>query len=185
MGKKRNVKLSKINKKKNVKKQQKQGKQVQSQGIKNLVLRNLERINNRKYKDINQNLDNQIQKRILNTRKKHITKLSKMKYVAAYALLALNGSQPSEADVKALIESVNGTVDATKLSSFMNVIKGKNIEDVIKAGLSKVGNIGGAAPAAAPAAATKAPEAKKEEPKKEEPKKEEDDFEGAGDLFDF
>ncbi|KAL4445049.1 hypothetical protein ABPG74_018777 [Tetrahymena malaccensis] len=109
-----------------------------------------------------------------------------MKYVAAYALLALNGSQPTEADVKALIESVNGTVDATKLSAFINTIKGKNIEDVIKAGLSKVGNIGGAAPAAAaPAAASKAPEAKKEEPKKEEPKKEEDDFEGAGDLFDF
>ncbi|KAL4494546.1 hypothetical protein ABPG72_004448 [Tetrahymena utriculariae] len=112
-----------------------------------------------------------------------------MKYVAAYALLALNGSQPTEADVKALIESVNGTVDAAKLSAFISVIKGKNIEDVIKAGLTKVGTIGGGAPAAAVAAtapaASKAPEAKKEEPKKEEPKKEEDDFEGAGDLFDF
>lgn len=110
-----------------------------------------------------------------------------MRYVAAYLLAALGGNEnPSADDVKAILSSVGIDADSEKLNKVVSELKGKNIEDLIKEGSSKLASVpsgGGAAPAAggaAPAAGGAAPEAKKPEP---EPESEEDEDMGFG-LFD-
>ena len=102
-----------------------------------------------------------------------------MKYLAAYALVALSGA-PTKKNVEATLKAAGVDVDKSKLDQVFAELDGKDVQEVIKAGKGKIvigGGGGGAAPAAgaaAPAAAAKA--APKEE------SEEDDDF-GMGGLF--
>ena len=124
-----------------------------------------------------------------------------MRYIAAYLLATLGGNKrPSAADVEGILKSVGIQVeDKEKLDFLIHELQGKNLEDLVNAGLEKLATIpgggapaGAAAPAAAAAApaaaaaaapAAAAPAAKKEEKKPEPPAEESDDDMGFG-LFD-
>ena len=102
-----------------------------------------------------------------------------MKYLAAYALCALNGT-PTKDQVKKVLKAGGVDVDSARLDEVFAQFEGKNFEEVASAGKAKIGSAGaGAAPAggAAPAAAAAKPAAKVEEPE------EDDDDMGMG-LFD-
>ncbi|TVY23866.1 60S acidic ribosomal protein [Lachnellula hyalina] len=111
-----------------------------------------------------------------------------MKHLAAYLLLSLGGnSTPSAKDVKTVLESVGIEADDERLSTLISELKGKDLQELIAEGSSKLasvpsGGAGGAAPAAGGAAAGGAVEEKEEE-KKEEEKEESDEDMGFG-LFD-
>jgi len=115
-----------------------------------------------------------------------------MKHVAAYLLAVLGGkANPTADDIKKILGSVASDADDAKLNKLISELKGKNLEEVLKAGREKLSAVpsapaASAAPAAAAAAAPAAgkapPPAKKEEPKKEE-KKEPSDEPAAFDLF--
>ncbi|XP_006028665.1 large ribosomal subunit protein P2 [Alligator mississippiensis] len=115
-----------------------------------------------------------------------------MRYVAAYLLAILGGNEsPTSKDLKKILDSVGIETDDERVNKVISELNGKNIEDVIAQGNSKLASMpaggavavaagaGSAAPAggAAPAAA----EEKKEE-KKEESEESDDDM-GFG-LFD-
>ncbi|GAA5940155.1 60S acidic ribosomal protein P2 [Sporobolomyces koalae] len=108
-----------------------------------------------------------------------------MKHVAAYLLLVSGGNaSPSAADVTELLATVDITPDQEQLEKLISELNGKNIDELIAEGSSKLASVpsGGAAPAAATgAAAGGAAEEKKEE--KVEEKEESDDDMGFG-LFD-
>ena len=103
-----------------------------------------------------------------------------MKYIAAYLLAQAGGdATPSKEKITSILESVGIQVDAKAIDALLEKLNGKNIEELIKEGSSKLAVVGGGA--AAPAAA--APTEVKEEEKKEE----EEVVELAGgfdDLFD-
>ncbi|KAG9336334.1 hypothetical protein JZ751_002681 [Albula glossodonta] len=114
-----------------------------------------------------------------------------MRYVAAYLLAALGGNDaPQSKDIKKILESVGIEADDTRMEKVISELNGKNVEEVISQGFSKLASVpsggavavassaaaGGGAAAAAPAA-----EEKKEE-KKEESEESDDDM-GFG-LFD-
>ncbi|XP_042266464.1 60S acidic ribosomal protein P2-like [Thunnus albacares] len=114
-----------------------------------------------------------------------------MRYVAAYLLAALGGNEsPAASDLKKILDSVGIEADDTRMEKVISELKGKNVDEVIATGYSKLASVpaggavavassaaGGAGGAAAPAAA----EEKKEE-KKEESEESDDDM-GFG-LFD-
>ena len=103
-----------------------------------------------------------------------------MKYLAAYALCALNGA-PTKDQVKAVLKAAKVEVDAKRVDEVFAQFEGKKFEDLVATGKAKIGSAGPAAggAAAAPAAKGAAPAAKKEEVKEEEG----DDDMGFG-LFD-
>ena len=101
-----------------------------------------------------------------------------MRNVAAYLLLVLGGNaNPSAADIKKVITAGGATADDAAIEKLLASLKGKSLEEVLKAGkekLAAVPSAGAAAPAAsAPAAAKGAAPAASAPAKKEEPKKEE------------
>ncbi|XP_023280057.1 LOW QUALITY PROTEIN: 60S acidic ribosomal protein P2-like [Seriola lalandi dorsalis] len=114
-----------------------------------------------------------------------------MRYVAAYLLSALGGNENPEAkDIKKILESVGIEADDTRLDKVIAELKGKNVNEVITTGYSKLASMpaGGAVAAVASSAAAgsggaapAAAEEKKEE-KKEESEESDDDM-GFG-LFD-
>jgi large subunit ribosomal protein LP2 len=112
-----------------------------------------------------------------------------MRYVAAYLLAVLGGNEsPTEADIKKILSSVGVDVNADNLKKVIAQLKGKNIEELMAEGRTKLASMPAAGPAvaaAAPAAAAGAPAAKEEKKAKEkEPESEpEDDDMGFG-LFD-
>jgi large subunit ribosomal protein LP2 len=54
-----------------------------------------------------------------------------MKYLAAYCLAALSGNAaPSADDLKKILTSVGVEVDAEKVSTVVNSLKGKNLHEV-------------------------------------------------------
>uniref|UniRef100_A0A8C1AFX7 Large ribosomal subunit protein P2 n=2 Tax=Cyprinus carpio TaxID=7962 RepID=A0A8C1AFX7_CYPCA len=116
---------------------------------------------------------------------------AQMRYVAAYLLAALGGKEsPSTGDIKKILDSVGIEADDTRMSKVVSELNGKNLEEVIAQGFSKLASVpsGGAvaassaaAPSAGGSAAAPAAEEKKEE-KKEESEESEDDM-GFG-LFD-
>ncbi|KAF9365229.1 60S acidic ribosomal protein P2 [Mortierella sp. NVP85] len=111
-----------------------------------------------------------------------------MKYLAAYLLLALGGkSSPSAADITSLLATVGIEAEADRIKTLLAQLDGKDINELIAEGTSKLASVpsGGGAAAAAPAAggAGGAPAAEKKEEKKEEAKEESDDDMGFG-LFD-
>ncbi|KAH6854526.1 60s acidic ribosomal protein-domain-containing protein [Chaetomium sp. MPI-CAGE-AT-0009] len=111
-----------------------------------------------------------------------------MKHLAAYLLLGLGGNtSPSAADVKAVLESVGIEADDERLEKLLSELEGKDINELIAEGSSKLASVpsgggGGAAAAGGAAAGAAAEEAPKEEAKEEE-KEESDDDMGFG-LFD-
>ncbi|OCF32468.1 60S acidic ribosomal protein P2 [Kwoniella heveanensis BCC8398] len=113
-----------------------------------------------------------------------------MKLLAAYLLLQIGGNaSPSAADIKALLETVGVEAEEERLSKLISELEGKDINELIAEGSSKLASVpsGGAAPSAgaggAAAAAGGAAEAAPAEEKKEEAKEESDDDMGFG-LFD-
>ncbi|KAK4240633.1 ribosomal protein 60S [Achaetomium macrosporum] len=112
-----------------------------------------------------------------------------MKHLAAYLLLGLGGNtSPSAADIKAVLESVGIEADDERLEKLLSELEGKDINELIAEGSSKLASVpsGGAGAAAATgvaAAGGAAAEAPKEEEKKEEEKEESDEDMGFG-LFD-
>ncbi|KAJ5485147.1 60S acidic ribosomal protein P2 [Penicillium diatomitis] len=110
-----------------------------------------------------------------------------MKHLAAYLLLALAGNEsPSASDIKEVLSSVGIDADSERLEKVVAELQGKNIQDLISEGSSKLASVpsggAGAAPAAGGAAAGGAAEAAPEAAKEEE-KEESDDDMGFG-LFD-
>ncbi|KAJ5666204.1 Ribosomal protein 60S [Penicillium sp. IBT 18751x] len=109
-----------------------------------------------------------------------------MKYLAAYLLLALAGNEsPSAADIKAVLSSVGIDADSERLDKVVAELQGKNLQELIAEGSTKLasvpsGGAGAAAPAAGGAAAAADAPAAEE---KEEEKEESDDDMGFG-LFD-
>ena len=112
-----------------------------------------------------------------------------MKHLAAYLLLQLGGNaSPSAKDVKAVLESVGIDADDERLEKLLSELEGKDINELISEGSSKLASVpsGGAGAAAGGAAAGGAAGGAAEETKaeeKEEEKEESDDDMGFG-LFD-
>jgi len=115
-----------------------------------------------------------------------------MRYIAAYLLAQIGGNAtPSSDDIKTILEAAGVDVEEERLSKLLSELEGKDVNELISEGSSKLASVpsgggggGSAAPAAggAAAAAGGAAEEKKEE-KKEEEKEESDDDMGFG-LFD-
>ncbi|KAM4583480.1 60S acidic ribosomal protein P2 [Fundulus diaphanus] len=109
-----------------------------------------------------------------------------MRYVAAYLLAVLGGNaNPSAKDIKDILSSVGIEAEDERLNKVVSELNGKDINEVMNSGLSKLASVpaGGAvaAPAAAAAAAggaagaaPAAVEEKKEEKKEESEESDED-----------
>ncbi|XP_036299246.1 60S acidic ribosomal protein P2-like, partial [Pipistrellus kuhlii] len=103
-----------------------------------------------------------------------------------YLLAALGGNaSPSAKDTKKILDSVGIEADDDRLNKVISELNGKNIEDVITQGISKLASVpaGGAvavsaAPGSAAPAAGSAPAAaeEKKDEKKEESKESDDDM---------
>lgn len=108
--------------------------------------------------------------------------LLQMKYIAAYLLAVLGGNDaPTAADVSAIIKSADVEVDDAAVDAVLKAVDGKDLNEVLTAGMKKLVNIGGgggpaagasAVAAAAPAAAVV-----------EEEEEEEESVGGAGGMF--
>ncbi|KAI9888391.1 MAG: 60S acidic ribosomal protein P2 [Vezdaea aestivalis] len=112
-----------------------------------------------------------------------------MKHLAAYLLLTLGGNEsPSAKDIKGVLDSVGIEADDERLKKLLSELKGKDINELISEGSSKLASVpsggggGGSGGATGAAAGGAAPEAEKAEEKEEE-KEESDDDMGFG-LFD-
>uniref|UniRef100_A0A7S4RE96 60S acidic ribosomal protein P2 n=1 Tax=Alexandrium monilatum TaxID=311494 RepID=A0A7S4RE96_9DINO len=105
-----------------------------------------------------------------------------LKYVAAYLMSALAGSEsPSAADIQKILESVESDYDADIASKLVSELEGKTIHEVIAAGKEKLKGFGGGGGGGVAVAAAgggggddKPKEEKKEEKKVEEEEEEED-----------
>ncbi|KAL6711913.1 60S acidic ribosomal protein P2 [Coniothyrium glycines] len=112
-----------------------------------------------------------------------------MKHLAAYLLLGLGGNtSPSASDVKEVLESVGIEADSDRLDKLISELEGKDINELIQEGSSKLasvpsGGAGGAPAAGGGAASGGAAEEAAPEAAKEEEKEESDDDMGFG-LFD-
>ncbi|KAI1633379.1 60s acidic ribosomal protein-domain-containing protein [Biscogniauxia mediterranea] len=112
-----------------------------------------------------------------------------MKHLAAYLLLGLGGNtSPSASDIKGVLESVGVEADGDRLDKLISELEGKDINELITEGSSKLasvpsGGAGGAAAAAGGAAAGGAAAAEEKVEEKEEEKEESDEDMGFG-LFD-
>jgi len=110
-----------------------------------------------------------------------------MRYVAAALLVALGGGDVSEANIKKILDVVGIESDSEKVGIVVKELAGKNLEELIAEGNSKLASVpsggGAAAPAAAAGGGAAAPAEEAKEEKKEEPEEESDDDMGFG-LFD-
>ncbi|KAI4185702.1 MAG: hypothetical protein L6R41_003960 [Letrouitia leprolyta] len=112
-----------------------------------------------------------------------------MKHLAAYLLLGLGGNtSPSADDIKGVLSSVGIDADDERLDKLISELDGKDIQELIKEGSTKLASVpsggggGGAAPAAAAGGGAAAAEEEKKEEKAPEPEEESDDDMGL-DLF--
>jgi len=112
-----------------------------------------------------------------------------MRLIAAYLLLQIGGNaSPSAADVKKVLSAVGIEADDERLDKLISELEGKNIDELIAEGSSKLSSVpsgggGGGVAAAAGGATAPAAVAEEKEEKKEEEKEESDDDMGFG-LFD-
>ncbi|XP_020835010.1 large ribosomal subunit protein P2 isoform X2 [Phascolarctos cinereus] len=115
-----------------------------------------------------------------------------MRYVAAYLLAVLGGNDsPNSKDLKKILDSVGIETDEERLKKVISELSGKNIEDVIAQGSSKLASmpaagavaVAASAGSAAPAAGGAAPAAEEKKEEKKEESEESDDDMGFG-LFD-
>ncbi|CEP16937.1 hypothetical protein [Parasitella parasitica] len=97
-----------------------------------------------------------------------------MKYLASYLLLVAGGkTDPTAADVKALMASVGVEAEEERLNSLISALEGKNVDELTAEGLEKMASVptGGAAAAvggASAAASSDAPAAEQAAEEKEE-----------------
>merc|ERR1712166_1283683 len=83
-----------------------------------------------------------------------ILKKSKMKHVAAYALLVLGGSAPPSAeDVSKVLKEAGTKSDEAAVTALIAAVKGKAFHEIVSEGLSAIGAAGPAAGAAVASAA--------------------------------
>ena len=61
-----------------------------------------------------------------------------MKYIAAYMLAKLGKENPTVEDIQKIIESVGIEFDQSKAEEIVNKLEGKNIQEVIDDGKSKL-----------------------------------------------
>ncbi|KAK8897604.1 Serine/threonine-protein kinase TAO1 [Tritrichomonas musculus] len=61
-----------------------------------------------------------------------------MKYIAAYMLAKLGKENPTAEDIQKIIESVGIEFDQSKAEEIVNKLEGKNIQEVIDDGKSKL-----------------------------------------------
>ncbi|XP_072539236.1 60S acidic ribosomal protein P2 [Salminus brasiliensis] len=116
-----------------------------------------------------------------------------MRYVAAYLLAVLGGNtSPSAKDIKNILGSVGIEADDERLNKVVSELNGKDINEVMNAGLSKLASVpaGGAVAVSAAAAggggapaAGEAPAAEEKKEEKKEESEESDEDMGFG-LFD-
>ncbi|KAK5622456.1 60S acidic ribosomal protein P2 [Crenichthys baileyi] len=109
-----------------------------------------------------------------------------MRYVAAYLLAVLGGNtKPSTKDIKDILSSVGIEADDERLNKVVSELNGKDINEVMNSGLSKLASVPAGGAVAAPAAAAgggtagagvapAAAEEKKEEKKEESEESDED-----------
>ncbi|KAL2091057.1 hypothetical protein ACEWY4_013320 [Coilia grayii] len=117
----------------------------------------------------------------------------KMRYVAAYLLAVLGGNNsPSSKDIKHILGSVGIEADDERLNKVISELNGKDINQVMNSGLSKLTSVpaGGAVMTSAAAAggggasaAGEAPAAEEKKEEKKEESEESDEDMGFG-LFD-
>ena len=109
-----------------------------------------------------------------------------MKYLAAYLLLTTGGNaSPSAADIKAVLSSVGIEAEDDRISALIAELEGKDIQELIAEGSSKLASVptgGAAAAGGAASAGGAAAEAAAEEEVEEEAEESDDDM-GLG-LFD-
>merc|ERR1711877_93297 len=105
-----------------------------------------------------------------------------MKYIAAYLMLQQGGNaSPSAEDIKSVLGAVGIEADSDRLTKFLGEVEGKDINEIIAEGSSKLASVPAGGAAAAPAAGgAAAPAEEKKEEKKEEEKEESDDDMGFG-----
>ncbi|GAB5591641.1 60S acidic ribosomal protein P2 [Umbelopsis nana] len=111
-----------------------------------------------------------------------------MKYLAAYLLLNAGGNAaPSNDDIKTLLASVGVEAEDSRVASLLSAVEGKDVNELIAEGKTKLASVpsGGAVAAGAAAGGAAAGGAAEEaaEEKKEEEKEESDEDMGFG-LFD-
>ncbi|KNE66705.1 60S acidic ribosomal protein P2 [Allomyces macrogynus ATCC 38327] len=108
-----------------------------------------------------------------------------MKHIAAYLLAVLGGNaSPSAADVSKILAAVGVDADSAQLNKVIAELDGKNVEEVIAEGMTKLASVpSGGAAAGAAAGGAAAPAAAAEAAPVEEEKEESDDDMGFG-LFD-
>ena len=83
-------------------------------------------------------------------------------------------------DIKSVLEAIGAEAEDEKIEKLLADLEGKNVEELIKAGLDKLVSIPTGAAAAPAAAAAAAAEEKKEEEAKEEEEEEEEDIDMSG-----
>ncbi|XP_061640121.1 60S acidic ribosomal protein P2 [Phyllopteryx taeniolatus] len=113
-----------------------------------------------------------------------------MRYVAAYLLAVLGGNtSPSAKDIKVILGSVGIEAEDERLNKVISELQGKNINEVMNSGLSKLASVPAGGAVAAPAASGKAasagaaPAAAEEKKEEKEESEESDEDMGFG-LFD-
>merc|ERR1712038_1765664 len=76
-----------------------------------------------------------------------------MKHIAAYALLVLGGkAEPSAKDIEKVLKGAGADKDDEKIKALCEALKGKSFHELVAAGTAKLGSMGTAAAASAPAA---------------------------------
>merc|ERR1712096_406864 len=80
-----------------------------------------------------------------------------MRYVAAYLLAVLGGNtSPSSKDIKSILGSVGIEAEDERLNKVISELNGKDINEVMNSGLSKLASVPAGGVVAAPAAAAAA-----------------------------
>jgi large subunit ribosomal protein LP2 len=100
-------------------------------------------------------------------------------YLAAYALVALNGT-PDKKAVEAVLKAGNVSVDKAQLDAVFASFEGKDFKATVAEGKAKIGSGGGGGAAAAPAAGGAAPAAAAKPAAKQESSEDDGDM---GSLF--
>ncbi|KAL8962250.1 MAG: hypothetical protein Q9193_001323 [Seirophora villosa] len=114
-----------------------------------------------------------------------------MKHLAAYLLLGIGGNtSPSADDIKGVLSSVGIDADDDRLDKLISELKGKDIQELIAEGSTKLASVpsggggGGGAAASSAAAGGGAAAAEEKAPEKEPEKEEESDEDMGFGLFD-
>jgi large subunit ribosomal protein LP2 len=99
-----------------------------------------------------------------------------LRVASAYMLAVLGGNeQPTEKDIKKILKAVDAEFEDAHITSLLEQLQGKNVNEVIEQGKSKLGSVpsggavsGGASSGSSAPAATEKKEEVKEESESEE-----------------